>query len=82
MKQLCDKALYDIIQLMKVQTVIGIGRYAEQRAKDVLKHSNALSTSVYFLTHPSPRVANNQDWLEKAEKRLEELGITSHLALS
>lgn len=77
MKELCDQTLYDIIQLLEVQTVIAVGRYAEGRAKHVLRCSNPLNTRVCFLTHPSPRVANNQDWVVKAESRLAELGIVT-----
>jgi single-strand selective monofunctional uracil DNA glycosylase len=47
--------------------VIGIGRYAEQRANDLL----GADASVGYLPHPSPaNPAANRDWPILAEQAL------------
>ncbi|XP_015433302.1 PREDICTED: single-strand selective monofunctional uracil DNA glycosylase [Dufourea novaeangliae] len=70
----CDKVLADTIRLLKVETVIGIGIYAEKRAKLVVQ-SSKLVAKVLCLPHPSPRAANNKNWSEKATKKLSEFGL-------
>ena len=78
LEELCDEALYNVIQLLQVEIVVGVGKYAEARALQVLKQSNPLNTKVFYLLHPSPRVANNKNWMETAEKRLEELKLVDY----
>ncbi|KAK5648950.1 hypothetical protein RI129_003842 [Pyrocoelia pectoralis] len=62
LEELCDETLYDVIQLLQVEIVVGFGRYAEARALHVLEKSNPLNTKVFYLVHPSPRVPNNKNW--------------------
>lgn len=53
MEQLCDLALYELIAIIKPQYIVGIGRYAEDRCRDVVG-KNCLSLDVSYLRHPSP----------------------------
>ncbi|KAG6800946.1 single-strand selective monofunctional uracil DNA glycosylase [Apis mellifera caucasica] len=70
----CDKALLDIIKIIKAEIVIGIGGYAEKRAQFVIQ-SSKLPIKVLCLPHPSPRAVNNKNWSEKATKKLSEFGL-------
>ncbi|XP_015586985.1 single-strand selective monofunctional uracil DNA glycosylase [Cephus cinctus] len=70
----CDDALVAAIKLLKVQTIVGIGRFAEKRAQTVVK-SAGLSTQIMYIPHPSPRSVGNINWNEKATKRLKELNL-------
>ncbi|XP_018356662.1 PREDICTED: single-strand selective monofunctional uracil DNA glycosylase [Trachymyrmex septentrionalis] len=73
----CDKSLIDIIQLLKVEIVIGIGNYAEKRAQLAVQ-TGGLPVQVIVLRHPSPRAVGNQNWKEIAKKRLNELGLLKY----
>ncbi|XP_006616530.1 single-strand selective monofunctional uracil DNA glycosylase [Apis dorsata] len=73
----CDKALLDIIKIIKAEIVIGIGGYAEKRAQFVIQ-SSKLPIKVLCLPHPSPRAVNNKNWNEKATKKLSEFGLLEY----
>lgn len=75
----CDKALLDVIQLLGVSSVIGVGKFAEARANLVKKRFN-LDISVYFLLHPSPASpAANKGWSDIAEVSLKNMNILDFL---
>ncbi|KAK9509487.1 hypothetical protein O3M35_006795 [Rhynocoris fuscipes] len=68
-EQLCDETLSDILCLLQVKIIVGIGRFAEKRAKNVCTEKQH-ACKVVFISHPSPRnPASNRDWLS-ATKRL------------
>ena len=75
--ELCDMALLEIINLLAVKTVIGIGRYAEKRAREVLDKAGMKSNVVVgYMNHPSPASAiANRGWEALAHGQLCELGI-------
>ncbi|KAI4490349.1 hypothetical protein M0802_010726 [Mischocyttarus mexicanus] len=75
--ELCDQALSKIIQLLNVEIVIGIGRFAEKRAQAVISADN-LSVQVLWITHPSPRSVGNQNWDQKTKQRLHDLGLAEY----
>jgi single-strand selective monofunctional uracil DNA glycosylase len=63
----CDRALAAAIHALAPAAVIGIGRYAERRAKAVL----GADADVRYLPHPSPaNPAANRDWPTLAEQAL------------
>jgi single-strand selective monofunctional uracil DNA glycosylase len=69
----CDRALRASVAQLQPQIVIGIGRFAEQRARAALS-SNAVR--IGRILHPSPASpAANRDWAGQAERALQELGI-------
>ncbi|XP_053907569.1 single-strand selective monofunctional uracil DNA glycosylase isoform X1 [Cuculus canorus] len=72
---LCDRALVRAVGLLGVGLVVGVGRFAEQRARRALA-SASLSVRIEGLPHPSPRNPRaNRGWEELAKARLGELGI-------
>ncbi|XP_011881098.1 PREDICTED: single-strand selective monofunctional uracil DNA glycosylase [Vollenhovia emeryi] len=73
----CDKALIDIIRLLKAEIVVGIGNYAEKRAQ-IAAQTGGLSVKVMVLRHPSPRAAGNQHWDKIAMDRLDELQLLKY----
>ncbi|MGP1666299.1 MAG: uracil-DNA glycosylase family protein [Rhodanobacter sp.] len=63
----CDRALAAVIRALAPSAVVGIGRYAERRAKIVLGED----AGVRYLLHPSPaNPAANRDWPGLAEQAL------------
>src|SRR5699024_43973 len=67
LEQACDRALADLLQAIQPRAVIGIGRYAEVRARKVVEGR----LSVDYLHHPSPaNPAANRDWPAMADAAL------------
>jgi len=69
----CDRALQDTVSLLKPRFVIGVGRFAAERA------ATALSGRGPFLgriPHPSPASpAANRNWAGQTDEALRNLGI-------
>jgi len=71
--EVCDRALSETLRLLQPKLVIGIGRFAEQRAAQV---AAPLSMAVAGVTHPSP--ANPRahgGWAPHMDAVLREHGI-------
>ena len=69
----CDRALLRVVDLLRPRWVVGVGKFAEQRARSVLKKE---SCRVEGILHPSPASpVSNRGWAAQAEKQLEALGI-------
>lgn len=69
----CDKALRRTIEILQPKYIIGIGTFAEDRAKTAL---HGLDLKVGRLLHPSPASPlANRGWAEAATAALRELGI-------
>ncbi len=69
----CDRALARVIDRLEPDHVIGIGKFAESRARAVV---GGRSVRVGHLLHPSPASpAANRDWAKKAARALREAGI-------
>ncbi len=65
--RVCDRALERTIEVLEPRAIVGIGRYAEERARLVA----AGRTAVGYLPHPSPASpAANRDWDSLADRAL------------
>lgn len=76
---LCDEAMVQSIKLFpNCKTLIGIGRYAEDRIKRVCKKYQ-LNYEIGYLMHPSPRNPTaNREWSDLATKCLHDFGLLGH----
>lgn len=71
--ELCDRALERTIAALDPRRVIGVGRFAETRARAALAGGGV---SFGRILHPSPASpAANRDWEGTVERQLEELGV-------
>jgi single-strand selective monofunctional uracil DNA glycosylase len=69
----CDRALRRSVELLAPRRVVGIGGFAEGRARAAL---GGLAVTIGGILHPSPASpAANLGWSRRAERRLRELGI-------
>jgi len=69
----CDRALRSTVEQLQPQLVVGVGRFAEQRAQAALAGH---AVRVGRILHPSPASpAANRDWAGQAERELQGLGI-------
>jgi len=69
----CDRALRATVKIMKPCWVIGVGQFAETRARIACE---GIDVAVERILHPSPASpAANRDWAGQAEQKLRALGI-------
>lgn len=68
----CDRALREAVEWLHPRRVVGVGRFAEGRAKTALK---GLEIEIGTVLHPSPASpAANRGWQAQAEAQLQALG--------
>ena len=69
----CDRALRDTVEALAPRWVVGLGRFAEGRARAAL---DGLDLEIGRILHPSPASpAANRGWAAQAERELGALGI-------
>jgi single-strand selective monofunctional uracil DNA glycosylase len=69
----CDRALGDALELLSPKVVIGVGKFAEERARKVLRDPNV---RIGRILHPSPASPlANRGWAEAVDAELTRLGI-------
>jgi len=69
----CDQCLRELVEILRPEWLIGVGAFAEARAKDALQGMNLRFGRIL---HPSPASpAANRGWAEQANKQLGRLGI-------
>jgi single-strand selective monofunctional uracil DNA glycosylase len=70
----CDEALRSVVHALRPRIVIGIGGFAERRARLALAEE---SVAIGTILHPSPASPlANQGWAEKIERQLEGVGVS------
>ena len=70
--EVCDQALVAIVEFMQPALVLGIGRFAEARARAAL----GAAVCVGGILHPSPASpAANRGWAAQVERQLADLGV-------
>ena len=70
----CDEALRQIVRTMEARHVVGIGGFAEQRAREAL---TGTEVAVSCMLHPSPANPQaNKNWSGVIEGQLEKAGIS------
>ena len=68
----CDEALARTVEALRPWLVVGIGRFAEKRARLALGNGIEIGS----ITHPSPASpAANRDWAGTIDAQLRELGF-------
>jgi single-strand selective monofunctional uracil DNA glycosylase len=74
----CDEHLRGIVRILAPEWLIGVGRFAEQRASLVLEGA----VKIGRILHPSPsNPASNRDWASTANHELTRLGIWKQFVL-
>jgi single-strand selective monofunctional uracil DNA glycosylase len=69
----CDRALRRTIETLKPRFVIGVGAFAEDRARETLE---GLEVTIGRILHPSPASPlANADWAGTAAKELRAIGV-------
>jgi len=74
--EVCDDALRRTVEALQPSLVVGVGTFAEARARVVLGDDGP---RIGRILHPSPASpAANRGWAETATKQLEDLGVLLH----
>jgi single-strand selective monofunctional uracil DNA glycosylase len=69
----CDKALRKTIEWIKPRYVVGIGKFAEERARTAL---SGLDVTIGRISHPSPANPQaNKGWASLVVRELSAAGI-------
>ncbi|MFU8848128.1 MAG: uracil-DNA glycosylase family protein [Opitutales bacterium] len=69
----CDQHLREVVEALQPEWVIGVGAFAEGRAKAAL---SGMELQFGRILHPSPASpAANRGWAEQATKELTQLGV-------
>jgi single-strand selective monofunctional uracil DNA glycosylase len=69
----CDRALRASIAILRPGCVVGVGRFAETRARHALTGTDV---KVHRILHPSPASpAANRGWAEQATMQLRAIGV-------
>jgi single-strand selective monofunctional uracil DNA glycosylase len=69
----CDRHLQSVVEALEPEWLIGIGRFAEERAHAVLAGA---PVRIGCILHPSPASpAANRDWAGEVTRQLQELGV-------
>jgi single-strand selective monofunctional uracil DNA glycosylase len=69
----CDRALRRTVEALQAKMVIGVGQFAENRARIACE---GLDVAYSRIPHPSPASPTaNRGWAAAAEKAFEEMGI-------
>lgn len=70
---ICDEALRQTAGILRPRLVVGIGRFAERRARESLRK---MDVQLGVVPHPSPASpAANRNWAGQMDAALDELGI-------
>jgi single-strand selective monofunctional uracil DNA glycosylase len=70
----CDEALRDIVRLLRPRIVVGVGGFAERRARAALASENI---EIGTVLHPSPASPlANRGWAQAVERQLREQGVS------
>ena len=79
LQDICDRSLVDIVELLQVNYIIGVGKYAEQRARYALKDFHKWKLGIFSITHPSPinPAANKGNWDINVTEQLKEMGVVN-----
>ena len=71
--EICDRALLRTAEHLQPRLVVGVGAFAEGRARAAL---HGFGISIGRILHPSPASpAANRGWAEQATRELRELGV-------
>lgn len=69
----CDRALVETIEALEATLVVGVGKWAEERARTALA---GLDVRIGRVLHPSPASPlANRGWAARAERDLANLGV-------
>jgi len=73
LEEVCDQHLREIVDILQPEWLIGVGGFAQKRAKEVFKERDI---KIGTILHPSPASpAANRGWAEAATQQLKEQEI-------
>ena len=78
--EVCHRYLVEVVRLLGVSIIIGVGKFAQREAKAALDEAGIRGIKVESIMHPSPaNPAANRGWEDVVHKELEELDVLRFL---
>jgi len=75
----CDRSLADVVRLLRVRTVVAVGKYTQSRARTALREAGVTDVDVTVIMHPSPASpAANKAWNEIALAQITQAGLLEY----
>jgi single-strand selective monofunctional uracil DNA glycosylase len=72
--KICDQALRQTVEYFQPRHVIGVGRFAESRARAAL---DGIEVKIGWILHPSPASPSaNSNWVAQIEDQFQAIGVT------
>jgi single-strand selective monofunctional uracil DNA glycosylase len=72
----CDHHLQELLRILEPAWIIGVGSFAEERAREAVAARGEAGTRVGRILHPSPASpAANRGWAKQAEQQLVKVGV-------
>ncbi|XP_067686071.1 single-strand selective monofunctional uracil DNA glycosylase-like [Haliotis asinina] len=72
----CDKALLEVLKLLGITTIVGVGKFAYDRARKVIGMNRIDGIRTECIMHPSPiNPAANKGWSDIVRKQLQDLDL-------
>ncbi|XP_071825855.1 single-strand selective monofunctional uracil DNA glycosylase-like isoform X2 [Apostichopus japonicus] len=76
---LCNEMLIKLITLLKVEVVVGIGKFAKERAEKVISAAGLDGVRVELILHPSPANPQaNKGWDGIVKKQLKDIDVLKY----
>ncbi len=78
LEKICDDFLVEVVEHLRPEWVIGVGKFAEKRARKALDGVLCNDKPLQFgsILHPSPASpAANRGWAPQAQAQLEKMGL-------
>ena len=80
LNDLCHRTLCDIVRLLKVKVIIGVGKFAMTQTNKALAEGGISGIRVETILHPSPaNPVANKGWEPIVTQQLEQLEIMGYL---
>ncbi len=74
--EICDESLKNIVEILKPEFLIGVGKFAFERSEIAMKNKNKnKNIQVVKILHPSPASPLSVNWGEKVTEQLKNYGI-------
>lgn len=71
--EICGEALAQTVEVLKPKYLIGVGRYAEKQAQEVL---TGFTGTIAYISHPSPaNPKSNKGWPALVAQELSDIGL-------
>lgn len=78
LEKICDEYLEKVVEMVKCEIIICVGRYAEHKVKSIFIDNSEIN--ILYMKHPSPQVGSEDNWLADAHEFLIDNHLSQHFS--